>query len=367
MCAEEYDRIIELVIKHLFNWDAEKHRSNGPGLFAEVLAWCLANEEQGRKSLHGHFLLFIKNWKQYCDRLQRGRGNGNCSQIFLRAKQTIVQFHSSICSPRLFSDFEPYNAMDQVPVFFHEDCRGKRKQDKMRFSVQPFDSQHIRNMRNKKFCFELQGRIAMCQRCDKVFTNDEIISNALTVHLGKGKLLFEYPEYKADVKYLDWYVYECQKDFDWYKKSDYEKALRYFACNVQSNAHFVNHATRCFKKGEECFGNLPDGPYEYTEILFNSELDDWYDWKGLREKRSMFSVRPKRNIEDCFGNTHSQLLTPILGCNTNVLCGLTGPIVIYVTGYNVKSQQKEEREAFENVSKVLYRTIQNQVNNVSCM
>ena len=362
LCAEEYDRIIELVIKHLFNWNAAKQESNGPGIFAEVLAWCLANEEQGRKSLHGHFLLFLKNWKEYCDKIQLGKANADCTTGFHKAKNTIVQFHSSICSPRLFSDFEPYKPMEQVPVFFHEDCCGKRKQDKMQYTVQPVDSQHIRNMRNKKYCFELQGQIATCQRCDKIFSNDEVITNALNVHLGKGNSLFGYPESKTDVKRLDWYVYECQKDFEWYKKSDYEKALRYFACNVQSNAHFVNHATRCFKKGLECFANLPDSPCEFTEILFNDEFDDWYDWKGMNKRRSMFSIRPKRNIEDCFGNTHSPFLTSILGCNTNVLCGLTGPIVMYVTGYSVKSQQKEEREAFENVSKVLYRTIQNQVN-----
>ena len=57
LCAEEYKCIVALVIKHLFNWDMDKQTSNGVGLFAEVLAFCLATEEQGCKSLHGHFLL----------------------------------------------------------------------------------------------------------------------------------------------------------------------------------------------------------------------------------------------------------------------------------------------------------------------
>jgi hypothetical protein len=62
LCAEEYGRIIKLVIKHVFNWDEEGQKSKGVGLFAEILAWCIATEEQGRKSLHGHILLFIKDW-----------------------------------------------------------------------------------------------------------------------------------------------------------------------------------------------------------------------------------------------------------------------------------------------------------------
>lgn len=71
LCAEEYMRIMHLVIKHLFNWDMENQKSNGVGLFAEIAAWCLATEEQARKNLHGHFLLFVKNWKVFLDILQR--------------------------------------------------------------------------------------------------------------------------------------------------------------------------------------------------------------------------------------------------------------------------------------------------------
>jgi hypothetical protein len=47
LCAEEYDRIVHLVIKHLFNWDMENQESNGMGLFARIEAFALATEEQG--------------------------------------------------------------------------------------------------------------------------------------------------------------------------------------------------------------------------------------------------------------------------------------------------------------------------------
>jgi hypothetical protein len=62
---------MELVIKHIFNWDSETQKSKGVGLFGELLAWCLATEEQGQKSLHGHYLVFIKNWSQVMNRLQQ--------------------------------------------------------------------------------------------------------------------------------------------------------------------------------------------------------------------------------------------------------------------------------------------------------
>ena len=59
-CAEEYQRITKLVIKHIFAWDEENQCSTEKGIFGELLAWCLATEEQGRKTLHSHSLLFLK-------------------------------------------------------------------------------------------------------------------------------------------------------------------------------------------------------------------------------------------------------------------------------------------------------------------
>ena len=71
LCAEEYQRMMELVIRHLFKWDIKTQRSNGVGLFATILAWCLAIEEQGRKSLHGHYLLYVENWNRVMNILQQ--------------------------------------------------------------------------------------------------------------------------------------------------------------------------------------------------------------------------------------------------------------------------------------------------------
>jgi hypothetical protein len=54
-------------------------------------------------------------------------------------------------------------------------------------------------------------------------------------------------------------------------------------------------------------------------------------------------------------------LTSTLGCNTNVMVGMNGRAVFYVTGYNAKSQQKEERVAYEKVSEVLTKVFRKQV------
>ena len=59
--------------------------------------------------------------------------------------------------------------------------------------------------------------------------------------------------------------------------------------------------------------------------------------------------------------THNPSITTLLGCNNNVMVGMNGQLVLYVIGYNVKSQQKEERVAFEKVSELLVKIFRNQV------
>jgi hypothetical protein len=61
--------MMKLVIKHVLNWDAETNRSNCIGLFAIVLAWCLETDEQGQKSLHGHYLVHFP--ERRCKRLDQ--------------------------------------------------------------------------------------------------------------------------------------------------------------------------------------------------------------------------------------------------------------------------------------------------------
>ena len=116
-----------------------------------------------------------------------------------------------------------------------------------------------------------------------------------------------------------------------------------------------------FQKKNECFADLPDCANESSSIVYNDEIDLFSNWCGQKEYRCMFRFQPKRNKEDAFVNTHNPMITSLLGCNNNVLLGMNGRAVIYVTSYNAKSQQKEERFAFEKVSQILIQSMKKQV------
>ena len=364
LCAEEYQRIMELVIKHLFNWDTETQTSKGMGLFAELLAWCLATEEQGRKSLHGHFLLFLKNWNRVMNILQGVKDPdhrlGNWT--YKNAARDAREMFANACSARLFSDFEIGKPLSECHIFSHDCLRKGRKAKEIRFSVKAVENQTLRDMRHKKLCHELDGQLVFCVRCDKFLGINGIIQNALNTHLGKDEIQFEFPENRC--KPLDRIVYEMGKDFSWMDQSDYKQSMRYFVGNVITNVHLTKHAQRCFKKGPECYANLPDAVSESYKLVYMKEVDIWSNWCGLIQKRLMVRFQPQRRIEDAFMNVHNPVITKLLMCNNNVQVGMNGRSVLYSTGYQVKSQQKEERHAFEKVSDVLCKVIRKQVSSI---
>jgi hypothetical protein len=360
LCAEEYQRTIDLVIKHLFNWNVETQKSNGVGLFGEVLAWCLATEEQGRKTLHGHFLLFIRDWRTILKTLQRGESTEDNEEIsYKSALIKAKKFYKNACSAELFSDFAPHKPLADKAVFHHEGCRGKRKDDQMRYTVNAVSDQNLREMRHKRMCVGHQGKIASCGKCAKTFTMNEIVSNGLTTHVGKSTKQIPFPD--GNVKRLDRVVYEQQKDFKWDEKDERSQAARYFASNALTNVHLTNHATRCFKNGKECFANLPDAVAPEMCVIYSAEFDVWADYIGNKENRHMFRLQPARPIDSVFMNTQNPTITSLLGINNNVMVGMNGKLVLYVTGYQVKCQQKEETAAYEAVSVVLLKILRKKV------
>jgi hypothetical protein len=281
------------------------------------------------------------------------------SWTFAAATCDAKEMFVNACSAQLFSDFEVGKALSEVPVFFHPRCRSDRNPKEMRFTVKPVEDQILREMRHKSKCHILNGQIASCGRCSKIFGINKVVKNALNVHLGKFGNQLRFPE--GHCKPLDRIVYEMGKDFSWVNRSNYEKSIRYFAGNALTNVHLTKHNQRCFKKGPECYTCLPDGVSESATLVYNVEPDLWSDWKGSKEKRYMLRFQPKRSIEDVFMNAHNPMITKLLMCNNNVQIGMNGRSIFYSTGYQVKSQQKEERLAFEKVSAVLCKVIQKQV------
>jgi hypothetical protein len=65
MCAFDFQQITELMIEHILGWNrAEQVSYEGGGAFGILEAWNVAIEEQSRKTLHSHWILYVKEWSQ---------------------------------------------------------------------------------------------------------------------------------------------------------------------------------------------------------------------------------------------------------------------------------------------------------------
>jgi len=134
LCAEEYRRIMDAVITHFFGWDLEKGSAKETiGFFGKPLAWLLATEEQGRKSLHGHVLLFIKDWKRVLNVLHRGSDESKNHfwdiLTFAPAERRAKSFFRNACTCHMFQEFKPGSGKlcNKCTLFEHE-CEGRRSE-----------------------------------------------------------------------------------------------------------------------------------------------------------------------------------------------------------------------------------------------
>jgi len=370
LCAEDCQRITHLVAKHIFKWDWELNKCKGIGLFGEVPGWCLAAEEQGRKTLHGHFLIFIKDWKTMLRILQKkGKGIENQSTTFRESVTKAKRFCENATSATLFSDCCDGEPLSQgKAVFHHENCRSKRREEVMLFTVNPMENQQLREMRHKTLCHKHMGGVAKCEKCQKIFSVDELVENALNTHFSTGTAnsVHRFPGGNHN-KRLDTLVHELQKDHSWLHGTNEEQAKRHFASNALVNVHLTSHTNRCFKKGEECFANLPAAPCENTKIMCGEQPCCWSNFMGEKEGRFMFRFEPKRRTEDSFINTHHPLTTSLLGCNNNVMVGMNGRLVFHVTSCGSKSTQEEESAAFQSISRLLLDVLRKQASDMCAL
>ena len=164
-----------------------------------------------------------------------------------------------------------------------------------------------------------------------------------------------------------------QKDFEWFEGPPRKRARRLFLSNVYSNIHNIRHSDRCFKKSPICYAKLPASENKATILTYAQNATIWADWNGSQHEKTIFETTLKRGIADAYTNVHNPILSMTFLCNNNILAAMTGAAVLYVTGYNFKSTQKEEQMAFEKMARVLIDRIKNQEvsrifdrNNVLC-
>ena len=98
----------------------------------------------------------------------------------------------------------------------------------------------------------------------------------------------------------------------------------------------------------------PDRPCANTTIHFHpATKQTWWSWTGTFDRNETFYAEPARHVFDIFMNRYHNRLSAILGCNTNVQCGIDGAHMHYATLYASKGTQKDDGLAYAQVAKTL--------------
>jgi len=339
LCAFDFENILGLIIEHLIGWDDTKgipHKDGG--VFGIPEAWSAAVEEQGRKTLHVHFLLWIKEWG---DLLKRLRSNDKTG-VREAAGKELEEYVDSIMSTKLHGNLP---GEGRRKAFSHE-CQDDGISAQLEKSVVWCTKQDLRNLRYREGTTSFgDTSIAKCSTCNKTFTSEDFVANVMNGY---------YPS--DDAASLDRRMALGAKrigaGLD--LPTTCPDFMGSFMINASENLHRTTHALSCFKKGPECRFLNPMPPCDETITVFDvNNQARWAAWSGECHERDTFQVIMKRDPLDVFVNTHHPATSRLIGCNTNVQCGIDGGHIFYCTTYQTKSTQAEDSRKYATVAKMM--------------
>ncbi len=151
----------------MLQWDVTKKTSRGKGILETVVAFSAGDEEQGRKTLHCHWQIWVKEINQtvwnclfHEDITIRDKARKTfCKQIdnFITAS-----YGEEICITR--------NCLNENKDVVH-------KQDTVQNMFQKQDLATFQRACHKELCTEIQGGLMSCSDCEKVISTSDIINS----------------------------------------------------------------------------------------------------------------------------------------------------------------------------------------------
>ena len=258
---------MQIALECLFGWDPSRQKGKR-GLFGIMEAFCRGDEEQGRGSLHAHWLVWIMNFGH----LRRLMFSEDDHTRELARANYIAYVNSVMCARQCVFEVE---ATCQ--------CNRKGATDDV------FDNcsaDKFREARHELGCKAIEGgrgRVVQCRGCKHITTPKEITASVLRNLQQEAlkKLQQEAPgdshlpasggSFPGDK--LDSYIAGNSEDPNSKSRSildiaayrtiydvpapggnseDPDSKLRSILLNERFNQHSVVHASSCFKKGCEC-------------------------------------------------------------------------------------------------------------------
>ena len=353
ICAYFYECMLEIVIEEVIGWDLRTNEARrGGGLFGIPIAFTSSTEEQGRMTLHSHFLIWLKNFQA-----RRAKLDSENSRERQAANIDLCAFVDKISSCSLI-DPAKLGCGKLKDVFPHE-CSVVQRKRKLPAIV---DDQSLRYLRHEFGDQFLKGRFADCMHCSHSWTNAELVESYL-IHGAKIDGLRNYPDKCHRLKAM---AVE-------YQKSNSLNEVPLPEVIEAGYSHHIHAGQMCFGKSEgkkrkgekrrmnnrECRYRYPQAKRRKTSIENVGETPmKWFGWDGSFTNIHVKEVLIKRHAYDAFQNVSCPAISQSkLSCNTNIALLMPGPVGQYTFKYNIKQTQKDDTEEYERVKESTEKTI----------
>mmetsp|Transcript_1485 Transcript_1485/g.3204 ORF Transcript_1485/g.3204 Transcript_1485/m.3204 type:complete len:1761 (+) Transcript_1485:1415-6697(+) len=364
-CSLVFQHIVEIIKDALLAWDPDIQLSRkDEGAFGPIEAWGAADEEQARKTLHIHWLLWVTGF----NRCRRDLFSDDVDTRKL-ASMAFIKYVDRVTSAT-YPDFT---------VELNCPCKAVGKTEEVLEEVSP---QELRDARHQDHCLKLKGEVVRCKTCRKPFSTREIV--ALGVDGWRKKLSDGYrkeltpdqltPAWLDSVSCRHSYdsLYEIQEGDDRTDVSSagdvpwlYCRDARSTLMHLNFDEHDCSHRSSCFKKGPECRFMSPTMWEERTTILFEDDPRYHCDMASIfggaySGQKKPFVVLPKRSIGSEYLNPHSRAISEVFSCNTSTSIGDKNHS-FYVTMYSSKDTNSEDKQVFQRVVAALGRRVWYQI------
>jgi hypothetical protein len=196
-------------------------------LFGTPTAFSETTEEQGRKTLHGHFLIWIAHLNDIRDFLHFPD-----KRTQTQAAATIVEQLEKVASCKCFFNYRSINNCRTDHRLFPHQC----EQIQIRYRQNPkvISDQQLRELRCKRKC---DDAFVYCPHCNKKWNDLELLNSYLT---DKIKI----PNFNGmpdlDVRRLKSYAIKYQK------QTNHDAMIN--RCIVDSAYNHHIHTASCFKR-----------------------------------------------------------------------------------------------------------------------
>ena len=353
--ALNFEMLLNILCEDVIGWNIKTHEATEePGLFGECEALAIAFEEQQKKTVHGHFTIWIKGY----DMLRQVMFFGNENQK-AQSSEEIIEYHDRLINTSLFrgSTWDLKTAFDHVCSY--------TKQHRTLPIVR--EDQALRHFRHKHGYEYEEGTFAYCEHCPKTWTYEQMVEQYTRI---VGNI-----EDKVSVRTVDKELdiataRMLAKIVEFQKEKDAEITDTICMCiNAKYQCHESKHVPGCFKcnrlgqkrKREhvcgpncECRFRLPDRKRARPTVRTLKEGIPWYQWDGTSKQQPLIELLPKRERYDLFQNVACKAISESkFSCNSNISVITDGPVSQYQFKYQHKQTQDDDQAEYSQVDRTI--------------